>query len=178
VRTFHARSAAERTAKRLCGAGLSAWVQHPGEDYVVLVADGQESAASDVLGRRPESSQSVPGVVERIFNVEHLLTAVFVAGAASLALFAIGVIVLLTKDLGWLGLVVVVIAGLAYFHFSGRHSAVSRPDRLSSRAGPLIQNEMQDHNYRRAWLMQHFRRPREWPDEDPPDGASASGRDR
>ena len=63
---------------------------------------------------------------------------------------------------GWLGLIVVLLAALAYFHFSGvPHSAVKSPRRYSHKHDITMEDEQQV-QYRLAWAREQYRKSREW----------------
>ncbi len=64
--------------------------------------------------------------------------------------------------MGWLALIVLLAAGLAFFHFSGiPHSAVKSPRPFSHKHDITLEDEQQV-QYRLAWAREQYRKSREW----------------
>ncbi len=64
--------------------------------------------------------------------------------------------------IGWLALILVLVAALVFFHFSGMpHSAVKDPRRFSHKHDVTMEMEQQV-QYRLAWARDEWRKSRRW----------------
>lgn len=171
VAAFDDEEQANRTVRWLRRSGLRARTEQVGRAFEVFVPAGrQERQAHRVLeaveraGERTELSE-VAGwerLRSRLLNLESVGIVVAVVAVAVL-LLAIGIwLWTLAGMMGWLALVVVLLAGLAYFHFSGiPHSAVKAPRRYSHKHDITMEEEQQV-QYRLAWAREQYRKSQEW----------------
>ena len=170
VGVFEDAKRAQRTARWLRRSGLHPRVQQVRGAYEVVVPIGveQQEARSVLQALEHAHTRGEPNaptgwrwVRSRVLNLEVAGTVVAVAVVAGL-LLAFGIWVwVVTGAIGWLGMIVVLVAGLAYFHFSGLpHSAVRAPRRYSHKHDITMEEEQQV-QYRLAWARDQWRRSRE-----------------
>jgi len=156
VRLLESEDEALRAVRWLRRARVPAEIGESDDAFVVLVAPEHAAEAEFILNRRAAGPAPIPdgapGLGERIFNMENVLLVVFVVGGLFLVGIALVSAFMVAIRLGAVVAIALVIAGLAYFHFSGTHSAVGKPGRLRLRTGPLAQDAEVRHNYRRAWI--------------------------
>ncbi len=170
VGVFEEEERANRTVRWLRRSGLHPHVEHVGRTFEVVVPFGpEEQEARRVLqalestGTRAELSEPTgwAWVRSRLLNLESVGILVALAVVAGLVL-SLGIWVwVVTGMIGWLGMIVVVLAGLAYFHFSGLpHSAVKKPRRYSHKHDITMEDEQQV-QYRLAWARDQWVRSQE-----------------
>lgn len=156
VRFFDTEDAADRAARWLQRAGIPAGARPAEGRFAVFVPADRHDEADAVLAQRKRGlspvPQGSPSLAERVFNMENLLTAVFVVLGVGFSVLVLAVAFLVTTGLGVVASIALVIAGVAYFHFSGWHGAVKSPKRVTPKAGPITQDMFVTHDYRRAWL--------------------------
>ena len=171
VGAFDDEELAERTVRWLRRSGLHARIQHVGRAYEVVVPAGREEAKAHRVLRAVELAHKRSELAEpskwdkvrsRLLNLESVGIVVAIVVLAVLAL-AIGIwLWALAGMLGWLALIVVMLAALAYFHFSGiPHSAVKAP-RPYSHKHDITMEEEQQVQYRLAWAREQYRKSQEW----------------
>ncbi len=170
IGVFEDEKRANRTVRWLRRSGLHPQVERIGEAFAVVVPAGTEEEQAREVLRAVQRTQQRTEVVkptgsawlrERFFSLETfgIVVAVVTGGVLLLAigiwLWALG------RMMGFLALVVVLVAGLAYFHFSGLpHSAVKAPRRYSHKHDITMEEEQQV-QYRLAWARDQWRRSRE-----------------
>ena len=171
VAAFEDEEQANRTVRWLRRSRLDARTERVGRAFEVFVPAGrQEQKARRVLQAVERTRQRTElteptgweKVRSRVINLESVGIVVAVAALTILAL-AVGIwLWALAGMVGWLGLIVVLLAGLAYFHFSGiPHSAVSKPRRYSHKHDITMEDEQQV-QYRLAWAREQYRKSRHW----------------
>ncbi len=171
VGTFEDEERANRTVRWLRRSGLHARVQHEENVFDVVVPAGdEERQAREVLLALEHTHETLEistptgweWVRARMLNVESVGTMIAVAVAA-LLLLVVGIwLWALVGMLGWLALIVALVAGFAYFHFSGLpHSAVKEP-RPYSHKHDITMAEEQQVQYRLAWAREEYRKSRRW----------------
>ncbi|MDJ0953727.1 MAG: hypothetical protein QNJ81_08605 [Acidimicrobiia bacterium] len=170
VGVFEDEKQANRAVRWLRRSGLRARATLEDGVFVVAVPSGpDEERARDVLDavrRSHERTEVVkPTGWERLrrglLSFETLGIGVAILVGAILML-AVGIWLWeLGRMMGFVALVVVLVAGLAYFHFSGLpHSAVKAPRRYSHKHDITMEEEQQV-QYRLAWARDQWRRSRE-----------------
>lgn len=172
IGSFEDEERAGRTVRWLLRSGLHARIVGTGETFEVVVPSGrEEERAQSVLRalahtREPTELPKPAGwdwVRSHVLRLESLATVLAVV-VGTMFLFFIGIwLWALAGMLGWLGLIVVVVAGLVFFHFSGiPHSAVQGPRRYSHKHDVTMGLE-QEVQYRLAWARDQYRKSRRWP---------------
>lgn len=170
VSAFDNEEEANRTVRWLRRSGLRARVERVGRGFEVVVPAGrQEERARSVLEAlerahtrsEPVQPTGWEWVRTRLLNLESVGMVISVVGLTVLSL-AVGIwLWALSGMIGWLMVIVVLGAGLIYFHFSGMpHSAVKAPRRYSHKHDITMEEE-QMVQYRLAWARDQWRRSRE-----------------
>ena len=169
VSAFDNEEEATRAVRWLRHSGLRARVVPVGRGFEVVVLSGRAERAREVLQalershQRPEPTEPTgwEWVRTRLLNLE---SAGIVIAVLVLAVFALAVGIwlwALAGMIGWFFVIVVLLAGLVYFHFSGMpHSAVKAPRRYSHKHDITMEDE-QMVQYRLAWARDQWRRSRE-----------------
>lgn len=171
VGAFPDEEQASRTARWLRRSGLHPRMTHVGAAFEVAVPSGSEEQrahlvlhALERVGEHIEPAEPTAWewVRSRLLNLEvaGLVVAVVfglvLLGAVGLWLWELG------SAMGWLVLVLMLVAGLAYFHFSGiPHSAVKAP-RPYSHKHDITMDVEQQVQYRLAWSRDEYRRSQRW----------------
>lgn len=171
VGAFEDEERAKRTLRMLRRSGLHARMEQVGRAFEVVVPSGPEARKARRVLEALERSHKRTELVKltgwdlvrsRLLNLETVGIVVAVVVVAVL-LLAIGIwLWTLGGMIGWLGLIVVLVAALAYFHFSGiPHSAVKAPRPYSHKHDITMEDE-QVVQYRQAWARDQWRKSREW----------------
>ena len=171
VGAFEDEELAKRTVRWLRRSGLHARMERVGRAFEVYVLSGREERRAHrvllALERAHERTQLTEPtrwdrMRARLFNLESVGIVVAVL-ALALLLLSIGIwLWALAGMMGWLALIVVLLAALVYFHFSGiPHSAVKNPRRYSHKHDITMEDEQQV-QYRLAWAREQYRKSREW----------------
>jgi hypothetical protein len=170
VGVFDDAERAKRTVRWLRRSALHARAEQVGEAYEVVVPSEYEAQALRVLEtlERNRTQTGLAGLTRsgsmrrRLFNLE-LVGTVFAVVVGVVLLGAIGLwLWALAGMIGWLALILVLLAGLAYFHFSGvPHGAVRAPRRYSHKHDVTMEAEQQV-QYRLAWAREQYRKSRRW----------------
>lgn len=146
-------------------------MKQEGETFVVSVPAGHEERAAQRVLQAVEHTHERPEPVRptgwewirtRLLNVENLGTLLALVAAAILLAVVVFWLWELASIMGWLVLLLVVVAGLVFFHFSGiPHSAVKSP-RPYSHKHDITMGMEQEVQYRLAWARDDYRKARRW----------------
>ena len=170
VGVFEDREQANRAVRWLRRSGLRATATFADGVFVVAVPSGpDEERARNILHAVDRSHERTEVVKPtgwewfrgRFLSLETIGIVIAVLVGAGL-LLAVGIwLWALSRMIGFVALIVVLLAGLAYFHFSGLpHSAVKAPRRYSHKHDITMEEEQQV-QYRLAWARDQWRRSRE-----------------